>query len=606
MKAFAVIFFLCFGTSGVLTGQTIVGTSSENKKAILEEYGGIYCVYCPEGNQIAESILADHPGEVFRINIEEGLYANPEDGDPDFRSDYGEAFLNQTGLIGFPAGTINRMVFPGIEQGNPGSTALGRGHWAEAVEQILDQQSIVNVAATATVDYETNQLDIFVEFFYTGTSDVNTNYLNIALLQNKVYGPQLGGNEGQNYEHNHLLRDMITGQWGDPIFNTVYGHFESRTYSYQLPSEYREVPFDSPNMELAVFISEYHQNILNGISIKPDFIIPNANDANALLLPSPEIICGNEIAPVFTIRNEGNQPLTSLDIEYRINAEDSHVYEWTGNLNTFETEEIILPTVYFIGLLQEENFIHVSVDTPNEVVDENSENNEISTPFILAPPSATSTVTLELKTDGFGFDIYWEITNEDNTVIAHGGNEDVGENGGGNQVGSPSDPGAYGDNQTITEQIELPSEGCYNFRILDDYGDGICCQYGYGFFYLHDEEGNIIFTGGEFGIEKNEPFAFGGISTVVEEENIYEDIIVYPNPVTEGKLTFEINLKTTETLNVELFDMNSRITYSTTEEMLPAGLFTKSIDTRHLPSGIYFLKLTNQTGSVSRKVVLLR
>ncbi len=225
MKVFSLL-LLFFGGMGVTIGQTIVSTTPQNKKAVFEEYGGIYCVYCPEGNQIAESIIASNPGNVLRINIQEGIYANPENNDPDFRSDFGETYGNQTGLIGYPAGTVNRVVFPGLEQGEAGTTALGRGQWNAAIQQVLNQQSVVNIAANATVDYESNELDILVEIYYTGNSPGATNFLNIALLQNNVYGPQLGGNEGQNYIHNNLLRDMITGQWGDPIFNVVQGHFE--------------------------------------------------------------------------------------------------------------------------------------------------------------------------------------------------------------------------------------------------------------------------------------------------------------------------------------------------------------------------------------------
>ena len=36
--------------------QTIVSTTPENKNAILEEFTGIYCVYCPDGHLIANNL----------------------------------------------------------------------------------------------------------------------------------------------------------------------------------------------------------------------------------------------------------------------------------------------------------------------------------------------------------------------------------------------------------------------------------------------------------------------------------------------------------------------------------------------------------------------
>lgn len=606
MKKSLSILSLFFCALVALSAQTIVSTSTQNKKAVFEEYGGIYCVYCPEGNQIAEAIINNNPDNILRINIQEGLYSTPEGNDPDFRSDFGQAYLNQTGLIGYPAGTVNRMVFPNIEQGSPGTTALGRNHWNVAIQQVLDQTSIVNVAATAMVDFETSELEIFVEIYYTGSSNNPINYLNIALLQNQVHGPQAGSNLGQNYIHNHLLRDMITGQWGDPIYNTDQGHFESRTYTYQLPAEYREVPFDSPNMELAIFITESHQNILNGVSVFPEFTVQNTNDANALFLQTPETVCGNQVAPVFTLRNEGNEPLTSLDIEYWVNNETPLLYEWTGELNTFDTEEIVLPAITFDGYIGEENLLHVSIQSPNNTSDENYNNNETTTPFFIAPPVASSSLTLELKTDGFGYDIYWEILDEDNNLITYGGNENVGENGGGTQTALPSDPGAYNNNITISEPIELPGPGCYKLRILDDYGDGMCCQYGYGFYYLQDEDGNIIFTGGEFGDEQIEPFSFGTSIVAIEDTPELEAVKAYPNPVTNDLLNYEINIHQPEMLKVELFASDNRISYSTTESISASGLFSGQINVQELPSGIYFLKLTTDQGSTGRKIVLLR
>ena len=191
-------------------------------------------------------------------------------------------------------------------------------------------------------------------------------------------------------------------------------------------------------------------------------------------------------------------------------------------------------------------------------------------------------------------------------VIASGGNENVGENGGGSQIGLPSDPGAYGDNQTFSQQIELPEAGCYNFRILDDYGDGLCCQYGYGFYYLQDEEGNIIFTGGEFGAEKNEPFSFGTETTPIDDQINFKNLVVFPNPVTGNRLDFEMLMNDPGLLKIQLFSANYRISYYTSEETSVSGVFKGHIDTGTLPAGIYFLKLSSPKGSVSRKVVLLR
>lgn len=97
-------------------GQTIVSTNPENAKVILEEFTGIYCTYCPEGHAIAEAIQDQNPDDVFIINIHAGSFAAPLPGDPDFRTPWGTALVQQSELIGYPAGTVNRLFFQGLSQ----------------------------------------------------------------------------------------------------------------------------------------------------------------------------------------------------------------------------------------------------------------------------------------------------------------------------------------------------------------------------------------------------------------------------------------------------------------------------------------------------------
>ena len=81
---------------------------------------------------------------------------------------------NQSGLAGYPAGTINRQNFPGQEQGNNGTTALSRGQWAGASNTVLGQASYANTAVTAVVDVQTRIMTIDVEAYYTDNSPLAT------------------------------------------------------------------------------------------------------------------------------------------------------------------------------------------------------------------------------------------------------------------------------------------------------------------------------------------------------------------------------------------------------------------------------------------------
>ena len=74
--------------STISFAQNFVSTTPENKNVVLEEYTGIYCVWCPAGHVIGASMHTANPNDVFLINIHTGGYASPNSGgDPNFNTD---------------------------------------------------------------------------------------------------------------------------------------------------------------------------------------------------------------------------------------------------------------------------------------------------------------------------------------------------------------------------------------------------------------------------------------------------------------------------------------------------------------------------------------
>ena len=130
--------------------QTFVSTTPENKNVILEEFTGITCVYCPDGHRIAQDLHNANPNDVFLINIHTGGYASPQGPGTDFNTSFGAAIAGQSGLSGYPAGTVNRHVFSG------GATAMSRSLWASSATQMMSQASPVNVGIQSSIDMSTN------------------------------------------------------------------------------------------------------------------------------------------------------------------------------------------------------------------------------------------------------------------------------------------------------------------------------------------------------------------------------------------------------------------------------------------------------------------
>lgn len=550
-----------------MNAQTIVQTTPQNKKVILEEFTGVNCVWCPAGHTVANSIKASNPTNVFLINIHVGGFAAPSAGQPDFRTPFGSAIAGQSGLTGYPSGTINRTVFPSIGS----TTAMGRGSWATASSLALAQSSYVNVATTATINATTRLLTVLVEAYYTGSSPVTTNKLNVAFLQNNTVGPQTGGNAGDNYNHQHRLIHMLTGQWGETINTTTAGTFVTKTYTYTIPADYNSIIAEMGEFEIVAFMAETQQKIISGNGAVPTYTGLVANDVKLKEVESIESQCTSSIAPKIKIQNYGQTALTTLPITYSINGGTPQVYNWTGNLVSFAKESVTLPAINY-NLLNN-NVLNVSVPADGNVAD-----NTGSTTFAKASVTTDTNITIKITLDQWGSETSWQLLNSNNISVAT----------------SPTyaDSAAAGEYPQADINLTLPID-CYKFVINDAYGDGMDSGYGVGSYQVL-ANGVLIpgIEGGAFGSSESRVFQVANILGV-ENFNTNE-ITLYPNP-SNGIFTINTQLPT----DVVAIDVTGKEVF----RMLNINNQT-TLNLTQLQKGLYLLKLSNELGEQTKKIII--
>ena len=560
MKNIYTLLLLGFGLTFSVSAQTIVSTNPENRKVVLEEFTGIYCVFCPDGHAIAQNIQNQNPGNVFLINIHQGSYAAPSGNDPDFRTQWGNAIAGQSNLVGYPAGTVNRHYFPGSAQNGGTGTAMSRGAWAARSNETMGQASYLNMAVEAELDIQTNEMTVHVEAFYTGNSPESTNKLNVALLQNNTLGPQTGGNAGNQYNHMHRLIDMITGQWGEDISPTTAGSFIDRTYTYTVPADHNGIPIEILDLELVVFMTETTQEIISGNGTTPLYTgITAQNDAAVESIPSIPDQCGF-LEPVFELKNYGNEPLTSVDVTYSVNGEAPQTYTWTGNIPALYSELVTLPGVVFN--VQATNTVEISVEA-----DEENNNNTLSESFNQLTFENTNSVNLILNTDAQGQECTWEILDGTGAVVAQGG--------------------PYSGSTNITESFNLPGD-CYKFNLRDAGGNGGESV------VLYDSDNNVIFnSSGDYGSGAAVPFQTEFILDAGDA--FLSQLSIYPNP-TNGR----VQILNAQNTNLTIYDVLGKVLMSRT-----LNNANESLDLSQLLSGTYFVALDQNGQRRVEKVIKL-
>lgn len=306
---------------------------------------------------------------------------------------------------------------------------------------------------------------------------------------------------------------------------------------------------------------------------------PTAYTANQLDVAAMSIsgvnpmVCGNSITPVFTLRNNGTNTLTSCTITYQLNDQPQQTMQWTGSLAYNQSAQVTLPTLTYNTSV---NTLTVSVSNPNNSQDQNTSNNSVSLNFNADLSANSYPIRLTLTFDDYPDETSWNLRNANNQIIYTSG-------------GTYSE--AYA-GTTIEVEFCLP-EGCYTFNIIDSQNDGICCQYGQGSYVLKGPNGVVIASGGNFGSSQSVPFCVD--QTLSVEENNAQDLNIYPNPA-QDVLTIQ---HSTRIKSVVIRDITGKVVSYTK----PFD-FSTQISVALMSSGIYLCHIETEGGSFIQKLAV--
>lgn len=170
----------------------------------------------------------------------------------------------------------------------------------------------------------------------------------------------------------------------------------------------------------------------------------------------------------------------------------------------------------------------VEVVLTDETLEEISvENNQVE--IVADVPVNSVTVEFELLFDDYSEEVSFEIINTSTFEILY--QESFSE-------------GEFVFNQSMC----LLADECYALKLLDSYGDGICCNYGQGYIILTYSNGDVIFEdNGEFGFNLTKPFCPDGsckieANVIAEGANSsHNGTIIISNPTGQSPHLYSID-----------------------------------------------------------------
>lgn len=310
----------------------------------------------------------------------------------------------------------------------------------------------------------------------------------------------------------------------------------------------------------------------------------------------PEICDAVSLSPSFLLTNLGSEPLTSASVLLKWSGANVQTIEWQGFLPTYGEALIQFDsfTVNDEGAL---NTVVTSIN--NNVGDEDFTNNYKNNNFTLAQHFDQTRVVLKIRTDDYAKETYWELHDEAGNMLEHGGNQLVGLNGGGAfPLGIDPGPGTYSNNTLIKDTLDLPAGGCYSIHFVDAYGDGMCCDYGNGYYKLYniDNPTSPLISSGQFEAFDRHAFGAGNLSATQNPVAQKFDIQIYPNPAYD-RLMLDVEAQEASVLQLRVVNGLGQTVISQAAQHLSTGSNTLQLPLNGLPSGLYFLLVSADQSS---------
>ena len=193
------------------------------KNALLQDFTGAWCQFCPDGTAIMDDILTQDPN-VIGVATHIGDAMEISDG-----NSYANEYIS-----GYPSGIVDLYKFE-----DQSDVEINRGLWAAKSAERHGMTVPVSVSIESqSYDDQTRQATVTVAADFVGTVSDDLR-MNLWFIENGVTGTGSGydqvnfyntqsghpyagaGNPIVGFVHNHTLRHMAGGPWG--VMNSIPG-----------------------------------------------------------------------------------------------------------------------------------------------------------------------------------------------------------------------------------------------------------------------------------------------------------------------------------------------------------------------------------------------
>lgn len=540
------------------------GYSQSQRMVMLEHFTQASCGPCATANPIIHNVLMNNQDIMTSINFHtswpgyDPMYNHNPD-DPSARVSY-------YGVNSVPHSVIDGNVYSGHPTYDPG--------WVNMV--LVNQRAEVPSPFTLSVNQRLSDDNdsLYVTMLVSATATCTGPITAFMGVIEKYIHFNVAPGSNQEKDFYNVLKKMLPTKSGVALPTPLYtGQYVIVESAWELANVYNLDQLSVVSYIQNPTTKEVHQSA--NLMEEPIVAMYN-NDVEAMELKNvPDRFCEDTLHPMIKIRNNGNNELTELNIEYQVNDEEIQTYSWTGNMDFLDKTLLELPGVSYV--MQDTNMLKVYIHQVNGINDEYTSNDTLTHVFYPAYKSGHE-ILLKIRTDNAPGEITWEFKNEAGETILSGG--------------------PYEASGTIyTENLTIDDDGCYKFYIYDAGGNGICCSNGVGFFKLSPASGTPLIAQGTV-YSDMVTAQFEVTSVGINDMDPSADLKVYPNPAGDH---FFIEVSALKDYKVTVLNQIGQTVYH--------SAFTGNktdIETAQWPDGLYFVRVESPEGISVQKLHILR
>lgn len=236
--------------------------AQQPRMVLIEEFTGVACPPCPLGHQALAALIAQYPGRVAAIGIQVFGFtqANPITKNGDTITKHDNRTTAGTELATDIYGKLSQAPMAGIDRiikdSRNGSLYNDRSVWSTSVGQRISVPAIANISINSKYIDSTQKAIITVHVAYTAALSKKQK-MTVAIIENKVIDAQESGlTIIEEYEHEHVLRDILTAPNGSSIMSGVAaieaGRVYERTFIYDMS---KGKHLDPKNCKIIAYVS---------------------------------------------------------------------------------------------------------------------------------------------------------------------------------------------------------------------------------------------------------------------------------------------------------------------------------------------------------------